>query len=89
MFNAEAIATYTPKLADRIEHHVRAGDFPVVLGGDCSIQLGASLASAASGGTDSPSSTGPRTSGTPGTPTVSVPRAVKSWPSPPAAARRT
>ena len=44
MFNAEAIATYTRKLADRVEHHVRAGDFPVVLGGDCSIQLGASLA---------------------------------------------
>jgi arginase len=44
VFNAEAIAAYTRKLADRIEHHVRAGDFPVVLGGDCSIQLGASLA---------------------------------------------
>ncbi|MGW6054208.1 arginase family protein [Streptomyces sp. NPDC055189] len=44
VFNAGAIATYTRKLADRIEHHVRAGDFPVVLGGDCSIQLGASLA---------------------------------------------
>ncbi|MFI5634097.1 arginase family protein [Streptomyces sp. NPDC051664] len=44
VFNAEAIATYTCKLADRIEHHVRTGDFPVVLGGDCSIQLGASLA---------------------------------------------
>lgn len=44
VFNAGAIAAYTPKLADRIEHHVRAGDFPLVLGGDCSIQLGASLA---------------------------------------------
>ncbi|MEW2300792.1 arginase family protein [Streptomyces sp. NPDC006655] len=44
VFNAAAIATYTRKLAHRIEHHVRAGDFPVVLGGDCSIQLGASLA---------------------------------------------
>ncbi|MEI5011821.1 arginase family protein [Streptomyces sp. PmtA] len=44
VFNAVAIAAYTPKLADRIEHHVRAGDFPLVLGGDCSIQLGASLA---------------------------------------------
>lgn len=44
VFNAAAIAAYTPKLADRIEHHVRAGDFPFVLGGDCSIQLGASLA---------------------------------------------
>ncbi|MEV7288869.1 arginase family protein [Streptomyces sp. NPDC093252] len=44
VFNAAALAAYTPRLADRIEHHVRAGDFPVVLGGDCSIQLGASLA---------------------------------------------
>lgn len=44
VFNAGAIAAYTPKLADRIEHHVRAGDFPLVLGGYCSIQLGASLA---------------------------------------------
>lgn len=44
VFNAVAIAAYTPRLADRIERHVRAGDFPLVLGGDCSIQLGASLA---------------------------------------------
>ncbi|MFF8605973.1 arginase family protein [Streptomyces sp. NPDC015346] len=44
VFNAAALATYTRTLADRIERHVRAGDFPLVLGGDCSIQLGASLA---------------------------------------------
>ncbi|MCT9006653.1 arginase family protein [Streptomyces rhizosphaerihabitans] len=44
VFNAEAIATYTRALADRVERLVRAGDLPVVLGGDCSIQLGASLA---------------------------------------------
>lgn len=44
VFNAAAIASCTVRLADRIERHVRAGDFPVVLGGDCSIQLGASLA---------------------------------------------
>jgi len=44
VFNAAAIAAYTRKLADRIEGHVRDGEFPVVLGGDCSIQLGASLA---------------------------------------------
>jgi arginase len=44
VFNAAALAAYTRKLADRIEHHVRAGDLPVVLGGDCSSQLGASLA---------------------------------------------
>ncbi|MFV0126921.1 arginase family protein [Streptomyces sp. HMX112] len=44
VFNAPAIAGYTRKLADRIQHHVAAGDFPLVLGGDCSIQLGAALA---------------------------------------------
>jgi arginase len=44
VFNAAALAAYTRKLADRIEGHVRDGEFPVVLGGDCSIQLGASLA---------------------------------------------
>ncbi len=44
VFNAAAIAAYTRKLAHRIEGHVRAGELPVVLGGDCSIQLGASLA---------------------------------------------
>ncbi|MFF9147371.1 arginase family protein [Streptomyces sp. NPDC014861] len=44
VFHAAALAAYTRTLADRVERHVRAGDFPVVLGGDCSIQLGASLA---------------------------------------------
>lgn len=44
VFNAAAIASYTRRLADRVERHVRSGDFPLVLGGDCSIQLGASLA---------------------------------------------
>ncbi|MFF5476534.1 arginase family protein [Streptomyces sp. NPDC012935] len=44
VFNAAAIAGYTRKLADRIERHVRAGDYPVVLGGDCSVNLGAALA---------------------------------------------
>ncbi|MGX1315659.1 arginase [Streptomyces calvus] len=44
VFNAAALAAYTRKLADRIEHHVRAGDLTVVLGGDCSVQLSASLA---------------------------------------------
>nr|WP_311203359.1 arginase family protein [Streptomyces gossypii] len=43
VFNAPALAAYSSRLADRIEHHVRAGDFPVVLGGDCSIVLGSSL----------------------------------------------
>ncbi|MER7823424.1 arginase family protein [Streptomyces sp. NPDC096097] len=44
VFHAEALAAYTVTLADRIERHLRAGQFPVVLGGDCSIQLGAALA---------------------------------------------
>ncbi|WP_330333501.1 arginase family protein [Streptomyces sp. NBC_00536] len=44
VFHAPALAAYTVTLADRIEKHLRAGEFPVVLGGDCSIQLGASLA---------------------------------------------
>ncbi|MFF2021453.1 arginase family protein [Streptomyces sp. NPDC058171] len=44
VFHAEAIAAYTVRLADRIGAHVAAGDLPVVLGGDCSVQLGASLA---------------------------------------------
>ncbi|MDQ0792909.1 arginase family protein [Streptomyces sp. B1I3] len=44
VFNAAALARYTRTLADRIEGHVKAGAFPLVLGGDCSIQLGATLA---------------------------------------------
>ncbi|WP_328695080.1 arginase family protein [Streptomyces sp. NBC_00342] len=44
VFNAAALARYTPVLADRIEGLVRSGELPLVLGGDCSIQLGASLA---------------------------------------------
>ncbi|MFG2988766.1 arginase family protein [Streptomyces sp. NPDC048257] len=44
VFHAEALAAYTVTLADRIERYLRAGVFPVVLGGDCSIQLGAALA---------------------------------------------
>ncbi|MEU9720479.1 arginase family protein [Streptomyces sp. NPDC047976] len=44
VFHADAIAAYTVTLADRIEAHLRDGEFPVVLGGDCSIQLGAALA---------------------------------------------
>ena len=44
VFNAPQLAAYTPRLADRIEQHVRVGDFPVVLGGDCSIVLGSALA---------------------------------------------
>lgn len=36
--NAAALAAYPVKPADRVERHVRAGEFPVVLGGDCSIR---------------------------------------------------
>jgi arginase len=42
--NEAAIARYTLRLADRIEAFLRDGEFPVVLGGDCSILLGAMLA---------------------------------------------
>ena len=38
---AEQIAEYTVRLADRIGAILDAGEFPVVLGGDCSIVLGA------------------------------------------------
>ncbi|MET0233145.1 MAG: arginase family protein [Kibdelosporangium sp.] len=44
IFNGDAIADYTVRLADRIGHHLDNGEFPVVLGGDCSILLGSSLA---------------------------------------------
>jgi arginase len=42
--NAHAIAEWTPHLADVIERVIERGDFPVVLGGDCSIVLGSMLA---------------------------------------------
>jgi arginase len=42
--NAAAIASWTPKLADSVERVMAAGDFPVILGGDCSIVLGPTLA---------------------------------------------
>jgi arginase len=38
------IARYTVRLADRIGSIVEGGEFPLVLGGDCSIGLGAALA---------------------------------------------
>ncbi|GAA1672942.1 arginase family protein [Glycomyces endophyticus] len=44
LFNAEAIAAYTGRLADRVGALLDAGRFPVVLGGDCSIVLGPALA---------------------------------------------
>jgi arginase len=42
--NAHAIASWSPKLADAVERVLDGGEFPVVLGGDCSILLGSTLA---------------------------------------------
>jgi arginase len=42
--NAEGIASYSPTLADAIGEVLDSGEFPVVLGGDCSILLGGLLA---------------------------------------------
>lgn len=42
--NARAIAAWSPKLADAVEAVLDAGEFPVLLGGDCTILLGAMLA---------------------------------------------
>lgn len=44
ILNARAIAAWSPKLADAVEAVLDAGDFPVVLGGDCTIVLGSMLA---------------------------------------------
>lgn len=42
--NAQAIAEWSPHLADVVDRVVSAGDFAVILGGDCSIVLGTALA---------------------------------------------
>lgn len=42
--NASAIAEWSPKLADAVGEVIDAGEFPVILGGDCSIVLGSTLA---------------------------------------------
>ncbi|MGF1628480.1 MAG: arginase family protein [Kiloniellaceae bacterium] len=42
--NAHAIAAWSPSLADATEEVLAAGDFPLILGGDCSILLGSALA---------------------------------------------
>ena len=42
--NAQAIAAWSPKLADAVEAVLDAREFPVVLGGDCTIVLGSMLA---------------------------------------------
>lgn len=44
VMNAAAIAGYTRKLADAVGPLLSDGEFPIVLGGDCSIVLGTALA---------------------------------------------
>jgi len=44
VLNSQAIAAWSPKLADAVETMLDAGEFPVVLGGDCTIVLGSMLA---------------------------------------------
>ncbi|TCO62656.1 arginase family protein [Actinocrispum wychmicini] len=44
LFNAEGIARYTRRLAERIDVLLDAQEFPVVLGGDCSILFAPALA---------------------------------------------
>jgi len=44
ILNAKAIAAWSPQLADAVEAALEAGEFPVVLGGDCTILLGTMLA---------------------------------------------
>jgi arginase len=44
VLNAKAIAAWSPSLADAVESILDAGEFPVVLGGDCTIVLGSMLA---------------------------------------------
>jgi arginase len=42
--HADQIAVYSMRLADRIANILDAGEFPLVLGGDCSVLLGSALA---------------------------------------------
>ncbi|KQZ77051.1 arginase [Sphingopyxis sp. Root214] len=44
ILNSSAIAAWSPKLADIVESVLDAGEFPIVLGGDCTIVLGSMLA---------------------------------------------
>lgn len=44
IFHGAAMAEYTRRLADRVGGHVARGEFLVLLGGDCSILLGSTLA---------------------------------------------
>jgi arginase len=42
--NAQSLIEWSPELADAVETVLDAGEFPVILGGDCSIVLGSTLA---------------------------------------------
>jgi arginase len=42
--NAQEIAAWSPRLADAVESVLDRGEFPLILGGDCSILLGSMLA---------------------------------------------
>ncbi|MDP9990374.1 arginase [Variovorax boronicumulans] len=44
ILNAKAIAAWSPRLADAMEAVLDAREFPIVLGGDCTIVLGSMLA---------------------------------------------
>ena len=44
ILNARAIAQWSPLLADAVGRVLDTGEFPLILGGDCSILLGAMLA---------------------------------------------
>jgi len=44
ILNARAIAAWSPHLADAVEAALDAREFPIVLGGDCTIVLGSMLA---------------------------------------------
>lgn len=44
MRNVDSVAEYSRRLADILEPIIRAGDFPLVLGGDCSLLVGSMLA---------------------------------------------
>ncbi|WP_072389379.1 arginase family protein [Hyphomicrobium sp. CS1BSMeth3] len=44
LLNPDGLASYSVKLADAVEAVLEAGEFPLVLGGDCSILLGCTLA---------------------------------------------
>lgn len=44
MLNSYGLAEYSPRLADAVGAVIDGGEFPIVLGGDCSILLGCALA---------------------------------------------